>query len=514
METPNKEAMWLDHARADEEMVNIRKVKEWLLPLLKSNLVNKSLKDLTLLSVGCGYGADVDTLVDSGINAYGIEPFPRNKAWRFRKHQDRLIEGDGRRLPFGDGTFDVIYCMQVLEHVGYEDNQRFDITKLKEERKKFVSELNRVLATGGIIILATPNRHFGVDMGHGANLWGLRFHSPFSDFLASFKEIRSFFLQKGGGSHIVTLPYQGYIIWDSYNKNYPVIRRLRPVIKTYLAILDRLPFLRSSFLSPVLLLALKKNNTKKYWGKRIKNNDKVANALKMLTEEDFATSATASMAKAYLTALKLIDDNKIDRILDLGCGFGGVTRLTAAFLSATEAYGVDNNPNILKVAQDRGLRTTKADIEVDQLPFPPDYFDLVISNGVIEHLRFFDNLLTESYRVLKRGGYLLITWPNLANYIQRISLLLGYQPSDVVISKEIYVGTMFLSGKPAINHIHTATIGAMKQLLEYYNFTLVGMRKADPKVTGTYAKWALLFKLIGYLCPAGLSRRIIIVARK
>ena len=246
----------------------------------------------------------------------------------------------------------------------------------------------------------------------------------------------------------------------------------------------------------------------------MKKQSIVADASKVLTEDDFAVSATAHMVKDYLKALQLIGKSQINRVLDLGCGFGGMTKLVANFFSATEVYGVDIDSERLKVAESRGLRTIRTDIGTGKLPFPSDYFDLVISNGVIEHLCFYDNLITESYRILKKEGHLLITLPNLANYIQRISLLLGYQPSDVDISKEIYVGTIFYSGKPAQGHVHSATINAMKQLLEYYNFTIVGVKKGDPRMTGPFSKWALLFRLIGYLCPTSLARRIIIIARK
>lgn len=246
----------------------------------------------------------------------------------------------------------------------------------------------------------------------------------------------------------------------------------------------------------------------------MKGQNMVAEATKVLTEDDFAVSATALMVKDYLKALQVIGKCKIDRVLDLGCGFGGMTKVVANFFSATEVYGVDIDSERLKAAENRELRVIRADIGTDKLPFPPNYFDLVISNGVIEHLSFYDNLITESYRLLKKGGHLLITLPNLANYIQRISLLLGYQPSDIDISKEIYVGTIFHSGKPAQGHIHSATINAMKQLLEYYNFTIVAVRKGDPRMTGPFFKWALLFRIIGYLCPVSLARRIIIVARK
>jgi len=51
---------------------------------------------------------------------------------------------DGVRLPFPDGTFDVVLSFQVLEHV--------------QDDRGFLSEIGRVLRAGGRSILTTPNR--------------------------------------------------------------------------------------------------------------------------------------------------------------------------------------------------------------------------------------------------------------------------------------------------------------------------------------------------------------------
>jgi SAM-dependent methyltransferase len=52
-------------------------------------------------------------------------------------------------LPFADGTFDLVFCSAVLEHVGDQDRQRH-----------FISELMRV---GKGFFLTTPNRWFPLE---------------------------------------------------------------------------------------------------------------------------------------------------------------------------------------------------------------------------------------------------------------------------------------------------------------------------------------------------------------
>ena len=145
-------------------------------------------------------------------------------------------------MPFKNEVFDVLYCSAILEHVGYEDNT--EISSVIQEREKFAKELSQVLKPEGVIIINTWNRHFCIDIGHGANFLGIRVHSPFNDFTLSIKDIKSLFVQKCGCRDMVTLPYRNFITWDLYIKNYSLIRLLSPFAKIYLRLLDRLKFLR------------------------------------------------------------------------------------------------------------------------------------------------------------------------------------------------------------------------------------------------------------------------------
>lgn len=90
MRNEDKKQVWLEHIRNNEDLADARKMNECLLPLLKSNLMNKSWKEIMLLSVGCEFRADVNKLVDAEINAYGVEPFSRTKMWYLRKNRGRF----------------------------------------------------------------------------------------------------------------------------------------------------------------------------------------------------------------------------------------------------------------------------------------------------------------------------------------------------------------------------------------------------------------------------------------
>ena len=63
---------------------------------------------------------------------------------------------------------------------------------------------------------------------------------------------------------------------------------------------------------------------------------------------------------------------------------------------------------------ERGLSILKVDFETESVPFEDDSFDIILFNEVFEHLRI--NLIrtmTEVRRVLKAGGTLFLTTPNL-----------------------------------------------------------------------------------------------------
>jgi SAM-dependent methyltransferase len=103
----------------------------------------------------------------------------------------------------------------------------------------------------------------------------------------------------------------------------------------------------------------------------------------------------------------------LGKILDYGCGSGQVVRA-----------GLDNGLDILgcevfyggghgtedAVSDLLGTRIFK--IEDGNIPFNDSCFDCVVNNQVFEHVEDMDAVLSQIYRVLKPGGYLLSLFPS------------------------------------------------------------------------------------------------------
>jgi SAM-dependent methyltransferase len=114
----------------------------------------RSLAGARVLSSGCGFGGSLLAYHDAGAaSAVGVEvddDYLRFSALRTADVPGAgVVDYDGARLPFADATFDVIESMDVIEHT--------------PDPRRYLAELRRVLAPGGVILLVTPNRVWPVE---------------------------------------------------------------------------------------------------------------------------------------------------------------------------------------------------------------------------------------------------------------------------------------------------------------------------------------------------------------
>ncbi|SRR5581483_6418392 len=168
----------------------ISRIREFYEPLL----VRHGAK--TVLDCGAGNGIGVDTLVDDGYDAWGLDLSALRKwQWQERKHRERLVVADAMRTPFPDGYFDVVLSSGVIEHIGVTEyrDPTYRVRPLPERddlRRAFLRELMRVCRPEGHVYIDCPNGSFPIDFWHGTTVAEPRFHSWTEGFLPAFGEIR------------------------------------------------------------------------------------------------------------------------------------------------------------------------------------------------------------------------------------------------------------------------------------------------------------------------------------
>jgi len=117
-------------------------------------------------------------------------------------------------------------------------------------------------------------------------------------------------------------------------------------------------------------------------------------------------------------ARRMIDVRGL-RTLEVACGRGGYVRALAR--QGAHAFGLDFSVAALQIGRERALRSPEEQLasfvqgDAHSLPFPDDYFDLVISCETIEHLPSPELGLREFYRVTRPRGMLFLTTPNYLN---------------------------------------------------------------------------------------------------
>jgi ubiquinone/menaquinone biosynthesis C-methylase UbiE len=112
-------------------------------------------------------------------------------------------------------------------------------------------------------------------------------------------------------------------------------------------------------------------------------------------------------------ALKVLTNSPEIKALDAGCGTGGVMARLHKALPKVQLTGIDFIASAVEFTQQRNIGAVKQ-ASVADLPFPNEYFDLVMSLDVVCSEGVDDaQAFTEFYRVLKSGGTVLI---NLAAF--------------------------------------------------------------------------------------------------
>lgn len=125
---------------------------------------------MRLLDYGCNSGAFIGALSDSKkVEAYGVD---KNCDLVAALDNPKIRHVDGR-IPFTEGTFDVVTVLDVLEHV--------------YDQEGLLAEIHRTLKESGLVVVTVPRQHIFSFLDHGNfkyrfpylhKFWYTRKHSP------------------------------------------------------------------------------------------------------------------------------------------------------------------------------------------------------------------------------------------------------------------------------------------------------------------------------------------------
>jgi len=154
-----------------------------------------------VLDVGAGSGA----LINKIPNAIGIDLAPKHP---------KVIKADISNLPFENETFSTVFATEILEHLD------------DETLEKGLSEIRRVLITGGNIIITVPYKENLKQNMVTCPKCGTRFHRWLHVQIFDEHRIKSILENKGFKVVKLRILPIGFKVYHSY-LNYFIIRLLK-----------------------------------------------------------------------------------------------------------------------------------------------------------------------------------------------------------------------------------------------------------------------------------------------
>ena len=117
---------------------------------------------------------------------------------------------------------------------------------------------------------------------------------------------------------------------------------------------------------------------------------------------------------------KYVNLNSGSKILDVGCGLGGLIN----YLDYGERYGLDTLMDYFLQDFDMAKEVKWIKGRGENLPFQDDFFDLIISTNFIDHIQDPGKALAEMHRTVKKQGFLFLTVDTFPWWVKSVKMFL------------------------------------------------------------------------------------------
>jgi len=175
----------------------------------------------------------------------------------------------------------------------------------------------------------------------------------------------------------------------------------------------------------------------------------------------------------------MVGENK--KVLDVGCA---TARLAGRLRSEKGCFivGIEKDRCAAEIARDNCDQLIVGDIEtLDTIPFPENFFDIIVFGDVLEHLHFPKIVLSRLRKYLSDDGYIIASIPNVANWRVRFQLFFGrFEYTD--------------GGLLDRNHVRFYTLKTARRLIEESGFNIVRITNYNKLILKLLGKaWKTLF---------------------
>lgn len=149
------------------------------------------------------------------------------------------------------------------------------------------------------------------------------------------------------------------------------------------------------------------------------------------------------------------DEGRRIKVFDMGCGEGTLGMLLREKFKDIYTLGCDISEKTVGLASPFYDRTIQLDIESDNLKekIGNENFDYIVCVEILEHLMYPDRALLKLKNFLAENGYMIVSFPNIAWWKYRLTLLKGRFPEE----SRLYHHA---------EHIHDFTMHTFRKLLK------------------------------------------------
>lgn len=195
----------------------------------------------------------------------------------------------------------------------------------------------------------------------------------------------------------------------------------------------------------------------------------------------------------------LFEKNQDALFLDLGCDDGELSLMMADKIGTRKIHGVEIVAKQITLSEKKGIRVKNFDLN-NVFDFEDNFFDVVHANQVIEHICNSDNFLFEIQRILKPGGYAIISTENASSWCNIFASMMGWQ----IFSLTNFSGKKQSIGNPfslhrgvekdleSWKHVRIYNIRGLKEYFETFGFIVEKIKGAGyfpfPSIFGDFDK--------------------------